>query len=369
MALEILLPGVYLAAIAVESLLFGVFVVLSFTSLYLLFAREKLSDRPRNSKIAALTTPLIFANVLISSTVTAHWVMSVVRLFQAFLGQGEGLSAKAYYDDRSRAEFLASLALAIFTLIVGDCVMIYRLRTVFNYNRSTTVFPLCCLFGFIACGIGTVFQFSDLSPGNGTFLASIGTVFTFVTNVFCSSFIAWKIYRVNKAASNYSGQSLASITGIIIESAALYTSWTIMFMAAYLASSNLAFLFIDTLPTITAISFMLINVRIGLGWAQNMARSGEKISTAHSIVTFPFRATQQSGLRSMDDRQQRSATGSYAMHNLTVHVERTVVKDTGSSGDDSVVLEPRLKDVVALSDVGSDLSTKRIYDSEQDRYI
>lgn len=71
MALEILLPGVYLASIAVESLLFGVFVVLSFTSLYLLFARERLSDRPKNSKLAALTTPLIFANVLISATVTA----------------------------------------------------------------------------------------------------------------------------------------------------------------------------------------------------------------------------------------------------------------------------------------------------------
>lgn len=303
MALEILLPGVYLASIAVESLLFGIFVVLSFTSLYLLFAREKLSDRPRNSKFAALTTPLIFANVLISATVTSHWVMSIVRVFQAFVREREQGSANDYYGDRSRGEFLGSLSLAICTLIVGDCVMIYRLRTVFNYNRSTTVFPVCCLFGFIACGIGTVFQFSDLSPGNGVFLASIGTVFTFVTNVFCSTFIAWKIYHVNKAASNYSGQSLSSITGIIVESAALYTSWTIMFMAAYLAGSNLAFLFIDTLPAITAISFMLINVRIGLGWAQKIARSGEKsITTGHSIVTLPFRATTISGNRSVDDR-------------------------------------------------------------------
>jgi len=101
---------------------------------------------------------------------------------------------------------------------------IYRLRTVFKYNRSTAVFPLCCLFGFagtfplfssvgpsvcgaihlldalvlllegpgnrehvqltlasaIACGIGTVVQFSEVSPGNGLFLASLGAVFTFV---------------------------------------------------------------------------------------------------------------------------------------------------------------------------------------------
>ncbi|TEB20167.1 hypothetical protein FA13DRAFT_1718012 [Coprinellus micaceus] len=336
MALEILLPGVYLASIAVESLLFGVFVVLSFTSLYLLFARERLSDRPKNSKLAALTTPLIFANVLISATVTAHWIMSIVRLFQAFTKQGDRASANDYFLDLSHGEFLGSLSLAILTLIVGDCVMIYRLRTVFKYNQSTTVFPVCCLFGFIACGIGTVFQFSPLSPGNGVFLASIGTVFTFVTNVFCSSFIAWKIYHVNKAATNYTGQSLASITGIIVESAALYTSWTIMFMASYLAGSNLAFLFIDTLPTITAISFMLINVRIGLGWAQNMASK---------------------------DRRDRT-NGSYQMQSLAVHVERTVVKDV-DRGADLVALEHRQKEVV-LSDTGSDHSTKRVY--EQERY-
>ncbi|KAJ3516097.1 hypothetical protein NMY22_g14288 [Coprinellus aureogranulatus] len=175
---------------------------------------------------------------------------------------------------------------------------------------------------------------------------------------------------------------IQSITGIIVESAALYTyvftsstttaekpadvrrrSWTIMFMASYLAGSNLAFLFIDTLPTITAISFMLINVRIGLGWAQNMARSGEKsITTGHSIMTLPFRATNISATRSIDERigQQKSTNGSYQMHSLAVHVERTVVKNADT---DAVALESRQKEII-LSDAGSDHSTKRIYEPE-----
>ena len=143
-----------------------------------------------------------------------------------------------------------------------------------------------------------------------------------------------------------------------------------MFMAAYLASSNLAFLFIDTIPLITAISFMLINVRIGLGWAQHIARSSEKLST-HSVVTLPFRTT-QSAIRSTDDRQQRS--GNFQMHSLTVHVERTVVKDNGSNGtvdrDSSVDIDKRKDAVVFLDDSGSgtDHSTKRIYDRDE-RYI
>ena len=87
------------------------------------------------------------------------------------------MSAKEYYADLSHPEFLASLSLAIVTLIVGDCVMvrpspfharrhstssprlqIYRLRTVFNYNRSTAVFPICCLFGFLG-ELGASFLF------------------------------------------------------------------------------------------------------------------------------------------------------------------------------------------------------------------
>jgi hypothetical protein len=94
--------------------------------------------------------------------------MSIVRLFQAFTKQGDRASANDYFLDLSHGEFLGSLSLAILTLIVGDCVMvsdnrrfvpfpqsslnleqIYRLRTVFKYNQSTTVFPVCCLFGFI----------------------------------------------------------------------------------------------------------------------------------------------------------------------------------------------------------------------------
>ena len=57
------------------------------------------------------------------------------------------------------------------------------------------------------------------------------------------------------------------------------------------------------------------------------------------------------------------------MHSLTVHVERTVVKDNGSNGtvDDSIVETDKRKDAVLLDDSGSGLdhSTKRIYDRDE----
>ncbi|TFK19654.1 hypothetical protein FA15DRAFT_674244 [Coprinopsis marcescibilis] len=325
MALLIPIVGVNFTSVAVESLLYGVFLLLSAISFYLLFTKEKLSDRPRSSRFSALTTPLILANIVITTAVTGHWVLSLVRTVDAHLRFNNGDTPQEYLEDLRRPVFLASTAILIVTLITGDCIMIYRLKTVFKYNRSTIVFPLCCLFGFIACGIGTVFQFSKLSSEHNVFLASIGIVFTFITNVFCSSFIAFKIHRVNSAATNYNGQNLGSITGIIVESAALYTSWTIMLMAAFLAGSNLVYVFADTISVITGISFMLINVRIGLGWAIDLAKSLER-STAHSISLRPTNAS--SAIRSVDDRR----TANYQMRSLTVHVERTVVKESSEDG-------------------------------------
>ncbi|KAH6912216.1 hypothetical protein BKA70DRAFT_1422935 [Coprinopsis sp. MPI-PUGE-AT-0042] len=288
MVLHISIISVSVTSLAIESLLYGFFLLLSSTSCYLLLAKERHSDRPKN-RLAALTTPLILANLLLPLTITTHWVLSIVRAVDAFVKADAGSSSRLYYEDLTSTLFVVKVGFVILTLIVGDCVMLYRMRTVFKYNRSTVVFPLCCTCGFIACGVGTVFQFSKVSTNKNVFLASIGIVFTFITNVYCSAFIAWKIYRVNAATTSLIGKGLGGITTIIVESAAIYTAWTVMFMGAYLSSSNLVYIFADTIPVITGISFMLINVRIGLGWALNVSGSSSNTAAQNTNNSLSFR--------------------------------------------------------------------------------
>ena len=69
MVLHISIISVSVASLGIESLLFGVFLLLSSTSGYLLLAKERHSDRPKN-RLAALTTPLILANLLLPLTIT-----------------------------------------------------------------------------------------------------------------------------------------------------------------------------------------------------------------------------------------------------------------------------------------------------------
>lgn len=322
MVLHISIISVSVTSLAIESLLFGCFLLLSSTSCYLLLAKERHSDRPKN-KLAALTTPLILANLLLPLTITTHWVLSIVRAVDAFVKSDSGSSARVYYEDLTSTLFVVKTGFVILTLIVGDSVMLYRMRTVFKYNRSTVVFPLCCTCGFIACGIGTVFQFSKLSTNRNVFLASIGIVFTFITNVYCSAFIAWKIYRVNAATTSLIGKGLGGITTIIVESALIYTAWTIMFMGAYLSSSNLVFIFADTIPVITGISFMLINVRIGLGWAMDVSSSTSATAAQATNNSLSFRPV---------TGQQSRLSGFTGLHGFSHHGPRGMGVSTTDDG-------------------------------------
>lgn len=69
MVLHISLVGINIASLAIESLLFGIFIVLSISSFYLLLSKE--SHAERKNKLAALTTPLILANIVLTTTITA----------------------------------------------------------------------------------------------------------------------------------------------------------------------------------------------------------------------------------------------------------------------------------------------------------
>ncbi|KIY49889.1 hypothetical protein FISHEDRAFT_14909, partial [Fistulina hepatica ATCC 64428] len=55
---------------------------------------------------------------------------------------------------------------------------------------------------------------------------------------------------------------------IFIESVVLYTIWSIVFGSIYWVESSMQIVFLNSMPSIAGISFMLINVRVGLGWAQ-----------------------------------------------------------------------------------------------------
>ncbi|KAH7906259.1 hypothetical protein BJ138DRAFT_1163063 [Hygrophoropsis aurantiaca] len=295
MASQVPLVSANLATVCIESFMFGIFFILSLTSGYLLVRRNSMpfkSSTPNSGSI--FQTPMFLAGTCLFVTVTAHWMLTVTRLFQAFVLYNDGSAPLSFYGDLSQLTEIVKTGFLMASLIVGDAMIIYRLWVIWNHSVWVIVFPLCTLLGLTVCGIGITYQFTQYTPGENVFLSQAGRwitsdcVFTLCTNVYSTAMIAWKVWNTNIRARRLGGGSLLPILATFVESAALYTSWTIFFFASYQSHSNIQFTAVDIWCTVSGISFMLINVRVGLGWAQKAHQNSS--SSAHGPVT-----SQQSG--------------------------------------------------------------------------
>jgi hypothetical protein len=90
-------------------------------------------------------------------------------------------------------------------------------------------------------------------------------------------------------------------------------AWTAFFVATYQSQSNLQFIAIDCLSVISGIAFMLINVRVGLGWAQNSINTSQVNSSQHA--------------NSGGNRALSSSGDSYPMRPVAINIQHAVDTD------------------------------------------
>ncbi|KZT09997.1 uncharacterized protein LAESUDRAFT_673684 [Laetiporus sulphureus 93-53] len=312
------LISVDLATICIESFFYGIFFTLSAVSFYLLFRRQKDlgayggQKQPHSTSKRSIRI-FLAATVIIFLSNTVHWIMAITRLFKAFVYYKGGSAPSDFYADVSQPTEVVQSAALVFTVMTNDAMIIYRLWYVWAFNKGIVIFPLCTLVGLTLCGFGSIYQMTKTRLGEDIFITAVGrwltssSVLTLCTNVYCTTMIAWRIWRINSAVSGNRRGSLTSLMAIIVESAALYTIWTIFFMVTYLARSNLQFVTNETWAFVAGISFMLINVRVGMGWAQNGTTT-----TSTFGVTFGTSA---------------SGNQPFAMRPLAVTVTSTVHRD------------------------------------------
>lgn len=231
---------------------------------------------PQASKISILFSPLIFASICMFITITAHWCIVSYRLFQAVEAR-EG--PMIFYVDWKQATMVAYMSVFTASIIIGDAVIIYRLWVVWNYNKIVVIIPLLSLIGLTVTGVGLVCQFPKMKIGEGIYESKAGIwinsdcIFTFCINVYSSVLIAYRIWKINRSSRKIGGTSLNAVVAIVIEAAMLYTVWTLIFFVTYQMHQSVFFFIVNGWPAISGITCMMINVRAGMGWAQEAAGS------------------------------------------------------------------------------------------------
>jgi len=319
---QISLVSANLATVTLESVFYGIFLVLSSASIFFHISRAASSPRIRPRRFNALWGPIFLGSILTTITVTGHWITTVVRLFDAFVNYNGGHSPLEYYAAVWLSNEAAQTSFLIATLASCDSMLIYRLWIVWNHNYWVVVLPMCaelvlCIAGIVAIYLQTQVRGSIFAT-TLTHWVTACYACTFVTNVYSSCGIAYRVWLARQRMNPFSGLNLMDVLVTMVESATIYTSYTIFFLGTYEAKSNLQFFTIDTLCPVAGIAFMLINVRVGLGWAQRASTDLE------SSANDGFR---RSGV---------THTGpSFAMRPVTVEVTTAVHQDSGDDVEQS----------------------------------
>ncbi|KAL0569373.1 hypothetical protein V5O48_012591, partial [Marasmius crinis-equi] len=154
--------------------------------------------------------------------------------------------------------------------------------------------------GESVCGIVAAYLFRVSKPGQDIFVGAISKwvtsqiALTLWTNIYCSVFIAGRIYYRKRQSAAFAvdnpSSSLSKVLIIFIESASFYALWIIAFAICYFTGSSVAFVFSDSWASVAGMTFLSINARVFL--TSNSKSLGGNTSEVVSRPIFALRKSQ-----------------------------------------------------------------------------
>ncbi|KAF8584407.1 hypothetical protein K439DRAFT_1567113, partial [Ramaria rubella] len=164
---------------------------------------------------------------------------------------------------------------------LGDTLLIYRCLIIFNFQYWVIFFLSVMLLGSIASGIMVLVEtrvpFGNLWTTRSVDSALAFFVINLMLNVVLTSLISLRILLQRRNIQKYMGathgRQYTSIMAMLIESSALYSTFSLLFIVTYVTSSNIQNLVLPMLAEVQIISPLLIVIRVGLGrgWSKTTA--------------------------------------------------------------------------------------------------
>ncbi|THG96925.1 hypothetical protein EW026_g4990 [Hermanssonia centrifuga] len=103
---------------------------------------------------------------------------------------------------------------------------------------------------------------------------------TLSTNIYCTALLSYEIWRVNREVRGLptylSPTAVKDVVTIIIESAVIYTVFSLVTLITYVAKSPVALAFLNCTGPVIGITFCLIIVRLGTGVRDRSSTIGMK---------------------------------------------------------------------------------------------
>ncbi|KAF6755424.1 hypothetical protein DFP72DRAFT_1122027 [Ephemerocybe angulata] len=182
----------------------------------------------------------------------------------------------------------------------ADGLMLYRFMVIYQYKLVLLVLPALIYLGIVA--------------GIAYWSLSI------VLNLLITSSIAGRLLKMRSAIRAVLGPKhsspYTSVLSMIVESAALYTAWALIFMASYAKGDTFQNVVLPALGQVQAIAPLLIIFRVAQGkaWTADTGASGT--SGVGTSTTMDFNVRQGQKL-TFNSNNTREATESFQLSSIT----------------------------------------------------
>ncbi|KAF7341620.1 hypothetical protein MSAN_02059400 [Mycena sanguinolenta] len=257
-----------LVSLFVESILYGLFILLFVLSMSILLGKKKQGMR--------INKPMVSASIIMFILSTVHLGIDLRRAMNTFLN-GKSIAAV------NTTSYILKSSVYYLQTITGDGFMLFRVYLVWNGDNRVCVPIFVCFLTSVATGIVTINEFAQVSSSDPVFVKPHNWIVSFFsltlfTNFSCTSLIAGRIWWINhkagRAARIISGRKLGPTIIIIIESGAIYSACLIILLSLYVSGSYAQYIALDGVVQVVGVVFSLVIVRIGLGLTSEATTHG-----------------------------------------------------------------------------------------------
>ncbi|KZT57499.1 hypothetical protein CALCODRAFT_483170 [Calocera cornea HHB12733] len=211
------------------------------------------------------------ASILLFALTTADIILQGNHIVIGLLytpGDGKDL----YFENVGNWAQVTQSSIALFTMLIGDGIMIYRVYMVWGKRWIVVAFNAFLWLGTIACSVRSVqlqaaymqdqANLDILITEDHWTLAAIA--FSLTSTTLATGMIAFQIWRIDRTSSKSKTTSLLPVIRIVVESGCLYLAFLCAYLVALVLESP-ALLFLNQIVSpITSIAFYSIIVRVGL---------------------------------------------------------------------------------------------------------
>ncbi|KAL0581091.1 hypothetical protein V5O48_000985 [Marasmius crinis-equi] len=250
-----------------QTLLYGIYTCLFFTSAYVTLRKRMLHTVP--AKVFFVATIVMYTNC------TAHVAINLYRLLQGYVYQRETVGPANYFNDLGRWDNIAHNALNALMTWMGDSLIIYRCYLVWGNNIYVIILPTILLIISIVANSIALNLFTKVPLGTifGPSLVHwMNTIYAtaFSQNALTTGLIAYRILSQEMQSrrvgirSSGSSSSLVPAARIMVDSAAIYMALLLCLIVLYAINHNGQFVMQEASVPAIGIVFCSISLRLSM---------------------------------------------------------------------------------------------------------